>query len=251
MQAPITLITGGSRGLGAAMAAALAEDGHDLLITYRERADAAEAVLAQIRAQGRRAAARRLDVDALDDFPAFAEWVDEQLGAWGVEGLDGLVNNAGMGLHAALEQTTRAQFDALFATHLRGPFFLTQCLLPLLNDGARIVNLSSGLARFSLPGYGAYAAMKGAVEVLSRYQAREFAQRGIRVNCLAPGAIATDFGGGALRDNAGIQQFVASVTALDRVGQPADIGGAIRALLHPGLGWVTGQRIEASGGMFL
>ncbi len=251
MQAPITLITGGSRGLGAAMAQALAGDGHDLLITYRDRADAAEAVLAQLHAQGRRAAALRLDVDDVAGFPAFVQALRAQLQAWDAEHLDALVNNAGQGVYAPLADTTLAQFDALVATHLRGPFFLSQQLLPLLREGSRIVNLSSGLARFSLPGYGAYAAMKGAVEVLSRYQAKEFAERGIRVNTLAPGAIETDFGGGTVRDNVQVNAFVASVTALGRVGLPEDIGGAIRALLHPGAGWVTGQRIEASGGMLL
>jgi NAD(P)-dependent dehydrogenase (short-subunit alcohol dehydrogenase family) len=249
--APTTLITGGSRGLGAAMALALADDGHDLLISYRDRADAAQQVVAQIEAKGRRAAALRLDVDAVDRFAAFAAQVRTQLAAWGAEGLSGLINNAGQGVHTALAETTLAEFDALIATHLRGPFFLTQALLPLLGEGARVVNISSGLTRFAIPGYGAYASMKGAIEVLGRYQAQEFAARGIRVNTLAPGAIATDFGGGAVRDNAQLNAHIASLTALGRVGEAADIGGAIRALMHPGAGWITGQRIEASGGMQL
>ncbi|WP_457350256.1 SDR family NAD(P)-dependent oxidoreductase [Roseateles sp. P5_D6] len=248
---PITLITGGSRGLGAQMALALARDGHDIVLTYREAAAAADAVVAQIQALGRRALALPLDVADPTSFPAFAERLDAGLKAWGASQLGGLINNAGAGAHASFAETTPAQFDAMLAIHLKGPFFLTQALLPLLADGASVLNVSSGLARFTIPGYAAYAAMKGAVEVLTRYQAKELAARGIRVNTLAPGAIATDFGGGAVRDNAELNRFVASVTALGRVGEAEDIGGAAAALMRPGAGWITGQRIEASGGMFL
>ncbi|CAM3708197.1 SDR family NAD(P)-dependent oxidoreductase [Roseateles saccharophilus] len=247
----ITLITGGSRGLGAAMALALARDNHDIVLTYREAATAADTVVAQIQALGRRALALPLDVADAAGFPAFVARLQAGLDAWGASRLDGLVNNAGAGAHASFAKTTPAQFDAMLAIHLKGPFFLTQALLPLLADGARVLNISSGLARFTVPGYGAYAVMKGAVEVLSRYQAKELAARGIRVNTLAPGAIATDFGGGAVRDNAELNRFVASVTALGRAGEAADIGGAAAALMRPGAGWITGQRVEASGGMFL
>ena len=248
---PITLITGGSRGLGAQMALALARDGHDIVLTYREASSAAHAVVAQIQALGRHALALPLDVADAAAFPAFAERVHAGLAAWGAQRLDGLINNAGTGAHASFAETTSAQFDDMVAIHLKGPFFLTQALLPLLADGARVLNISSGLARFTIPGYAAYAAMKGAVEVLSRYQAKELASRGIRVNTLAPGAIATDFGGGAVRDNAELNRFITSVTALGRVGEAEDIGGAAAALMRPGAGWITGQRIEASGGMFL
>ena len=248
---PITLITGGSRGLGAQMALALARDGHDIVLTYREAAGAADAVVAQVQALGRRALALPLDVADAASFPAFADRVREGLAAWGTSHLSGLINNAGMGTHAPFADTTPAQFDALVAVHLKGPYFLTQALLPLLGDEARVLNISSGLARFSLPGYSAYAVMKGGVEVMTRYQARELAARGIRVNTLAPGAIATDFGGGAVRDDAEVNRFVASVTALGRVGEAQDIGGAAAALMRPGTGWITGQRVEASGGMFL
>ncbi len=248
---PITLITGGSRGLGAQMALALARDGHDIVLTYREAAGAADAVVAQIQALGRRAQALPLDVADAAGFADFTARLRDGLAAWGAQALDGLINNAGAGAHASFAETTPAQFDAMVAIHLRGPFFLTQALLPLLADGARVLNISSGLARFSLPGYAAYAAMKGAVEVLSRYQAKELAARGIRVNTLAPGAIATDFGGGAVRDNADVNRFVASVTALGRVGEAEDIGGAAATLMSPKAGWITGQRVEASGGMFL
>lgn len=248
---PITLITGGSRGLGASMALALARDGHDIVLTYREARAAADAVVAQIQALGRRALALPLDVADASSFAAFATQLRDGLAGWGAHHIDGLINNAGAGAHASFAETTPAQFDAMLAIHLKGPFFLTQALLPLLADGARVLNISSGLARFTIPGYAAYAAMKGAVEVLSRYQAHELAARGIRVNTLAPGAIATDFGGGAVRDNAELNRFVASVTALGRVGEADDIGGAAAALMRPGAGWITGQRVEASGGMFL
>ena len=248
---PITLITGGSRGLGAQMALALARDGHDVVLTYREAAGAAQGVVQQIQALSRRALALPLDVADPAAFPVFVEQLRQGLAGWGASRLDSLVNNAGAGAHASFAETTPAQFDSMFAIHLKGPFFLTQALLPLLADGARVLNISSGLARFTIPGYAAYAAMKGAVEVLSRYQAKELSGRGIRVNTLAPGAIATDFGGGAVRDNAELNRFVASVTALGRVGEGEDIGGAVAALMRPGAGWITGQRIEASGGMFL
>lgn len=249
--APLTLITGGSRGLGRAMAFAVARQGHDVLLTYRSQQAEAEAVVAEIEALGQRAAALPLDVGQSDVFDTFADAVRTRLTAWGRERFDHLVNNAGMGVHAGFAETTRAQFDALVDVHLKGPFFLTQTLLPLLADGGRIVNISSGLARFALPGYAAYAAMKGAMEVLTRYQAKELGARGIAVNIIAPGAIETDFGGGAVRDNAKLNAFVAAQTALGRVGLPDDIGGAVALLLSPGAGWINAQRIEVSGGMFV
>jgi NAD(P)-dependent dehydrogenase (short-subunit alcohol dehydrogenase family) len=252
---PITLITGGSRGLGAQMALALARDGHDIVLTYRDNAAAADAVVAQIQALGRRAQALPLDVADMATFPAFVEKLGAGLAAWGARHLDGLINNAGAGAHAGFEQTTPAQFDAMLSIHLKGPFFLTQALLPLLASGAmtgaRVLNISSGLARFTLPGYAAYAAMKGAIEVLTRYQAKELGARGIAVNVVAPGAIETDFGGGLTRDNAQVNSYIASQTALGRAGLPDDIGGAIASLLQPENRWITGQRIEVSGGMFL
>ncbi|MBD9469447.1 SDR family oxidoreductase [Pseudoxanthomonas sp. PXM01] len=248
---PLTLITGGSRGLGRNMALAVARQGHDVLITYRSQQAEAAAVVAEIEALGQRAAALPLDVGQSGGFDAFAESVRAQLAAWHRDRIDHLVNNAGMGVHAGFAETTREQFDALVDVHLKCPFFLTQTLLPLIADGGRIVNISSGLARFALPGYAAYAAMKGAMEVLTRYQAKELGARGIAVNIVAPGAIETDFGGGAVRDNAQLNAFVASQTALGRVGQPDDIGGVVASLLSPAMGWVNAQRIEASGGMFL
>lgn len=170
---------------------------------------------------------------------------------WTTDKIDFIVNNAGVGVHAAFADTTEADFDALMNMHFKGAFSLTQGLLPLIKDGGRIVNVSSGLARFSLPGYAAYAAMKGAVEVLTRYLAKELGPRGGAVNTLAPGAIETDFGGGAVRDNTDLNAFVASVTAMGRAGQPDDIGQTVASLLTRDSQWMTGQRIEISGGMFL
>ncbi|MGR4874739.1 SDR family NAD(P)-dependent oxidoreductase [Pseudoxanthomonas sp. LARHCG66] len=248
---PLTLITGGSRGLGRNMALAIARQGHDVILTYRSQQAEAAAVVAEIEALGQRAAALPLDVGQSGTFDAFVDAVRAQLTSWGRDRFDHLVNNAGMGVHAGFAETTRAQFDALVDVHFKGPFFLTQALLPLLADGGRIINISSGLARFALPGYAAYAAMKGAMEVLTRYQAKELGARGIAVNIVAPGAIETDFGGGAVRDNAQLNAFVASQTALGRVGVPDDIGGVVASLLSPANRWINAQRIEASGGMFL
>ena len=249
---PIALITGGSRGLGKNTALQLAAQGSDIILTYRSARAEAELTVAAIQALGRRAVALPLDVSVSASFPAFASAVQQALStSFDRARFDHLVNNAGEGRHASIMETTEAQFDDLVNMHLKGVFFLTQMLLPLMNDGGRIVNISSGLTRFALPGYGAYAAMKGAVEVLSRYLAKELGARGIAVNTLAPGAIETDFGGGAVRDNAQLNGFVAAQTALGRVGLPDDIGGAIAALLAPGSGWINAQRIEASGGMFV
>jgi NAD(P)-dependent dehydrogenase (short-subunit alcohol dehydrogenase family) len=250
---PLTLITGGSRGLGRNAALHLARQGHDLILTFRQQADEAASVVAEVEALGRRAVALPLDTGDVATFPGFVAALRDRLPQrFGRTTFDHLVNNAGHGLHAAFADTTQAQFDGLMQVHLKGPFFLTQALLPLIADGGRILNVSSGLARFSPPsGYSAYATMKGGIEVLTRYLARELGPRGIAVNCIAPGAIATDFAGGTVRDNPQVNAWVASNTALGRAGEPDDIGGAIAAVLSPGFRWATGQRIEVSGGMFL
>ena len=245
------LITGGSRGLGRNAALALAADGADIVLTYRSQAAAAEAVVAQIEALGRRAAALSLDVADSGSFPGFADRLRDQLGQWQRDSLDGLVNNAGDAHYALIADTTPASFDHLVNVHLKGPYFLTQALLPLLADGSRIVNISSGLARFSLPGSSAYAMMKGGIEVFTRYLAKELGARGISANTLAPGAIETDFGGGRVRDDATTNSMVASITALGRAGQPDDIGPAVVALLSPATRWINAQRVEASGGMLI
>lgn len=248
----IALVTGGSRGLGRNAAIHLARSGVDVVLTYRSQRAEADAVVAQIQALGRRAVALPLDVSVASGFGAFAETLGQTLRAtWGRERFDYLFNNAGTGVHVGFAETTEAQFDEMVAVHLKSTFFLTQKLLPLIEDGGRILNVSSGLARFALPGYAAYAAMKGGIEVLTRYMAKELGARGIAVNTLAPGAIETDFGGGTVRDNQQVNAFVASQTALGRVGLPDDIGGVVAALLSPGTGWINAQRIEASGGMFV
>lgn len=249
---PIALITGASRGLGKSMALHLADRGADVLVTYRSGAKEANDVVGQIERLGRKAIALPLDVGDSRSFGAFAEAVKGELHrTWQRQQFDFLVNNAGIGVHASFADTTEEQFDSLMNIHLKGTFFLTQKLLPLIADGGRIVNISSGLARFSLPGFSAYAAMKGGIEVLSRYLAKELGSRKITVNVLAPGAIETDFGGGAVRDNQEMNRAIASQTALGRVGLPDDIGAAVSLLLAPEAQWINGQRIEASGGIML
>ncbi|MFZ6819938.1 SDR family NAD(P)-dependent oxidoreductase [Undibacterium sp. Ji22W] len=248
----IALITGGSRGLGKNTAQHLARKDVDIVLTYHSKQDEAAAVVADLRQLGRTAVAIQLDVGNAASFLGFSQSLSQVLqDNWGQQQFDYLLNNAGIGSHAHFADTSEAQFDQLMNVHFKGVFFLTQRLLPLLKDGGRILNVSSGLTRFALPGYSAYAAMKGAVEVLSRYQAKELGSRGISVNVLAPGAIETDFGHGAVRDNAVLNQFVAEQTALGRAGLPDDIGGVAAALLAGDTGWINGQRIEASGGMFL
>jgi NAD(P)-dependent dehydrogenase (short-subunit alcohol dehydrogenase family) len=234
------------------MALHLAERGVDVLVTYRAAAREAAHLVAELEAKGRRAAALPLDVADSKSVAAFAEQVKSALDrVWQRERFDYLVNNAGVGAHASFAETTEAQFDELMNVHLKGTFFLSQRLLPLLADGGRILNVSSGLSRFSMPGYAAYAAMKGGVDVLTRYMAKELGTRKISVNTLAPGAIETDFGGGVVRDNAGLNAAIAAQTALGRVGLPDDVGGAVALLLSPEGAWINGQRVEVSGGMLL
>lgn len=249
---PVALVTGSSRGLGKSIALHLAERGVDSILTYRSAADEARAVAGEIAQHGRRAVVLPLDVGRPETFADFTALLRAELErTWRRPRFDYLVNNAGVGLHASLADTSEAQFDELFNVHFKGPFFLTQRLLPLIEDGGRILNISSGLARFTFPGYGAYASMKGAIEVFTRYLAKELGPRGITVNTLAPGAIATDFNGGAVRDNPAINQAVAATIALGRVGLPEDIGAAASLLLSPESGWINGQRIEVSGGQML
>lgn len=252
MTRKIALITGASRGLGKNAALHLAAQGIDVIGTYHSRADEAQALVTEIESLGSRAVMLQLDVGQSEGFAHFTAQVEEVLRSrFDRQHFDFLLNNAGIGVYANFVDTSVEQFDLLMNIHLKGPFFLTQKLLPLIADGGRILNVSSGLTRFSLPGYGTYAAMKGAMEVLTRYQAKELGARGISVNTLAPGAIETDFGGGTVRDNAAVNKMVADNTALGRVGLPDDIGAAIALLLAPGSQWINGQRVEASGGMFL
>ena len=252
MRERIALVTGGSRGLGKNAVLKLAAEGTDIILTWNSSQQEAQEVVREIEGKGRKAAALQLNVGDTASFARFAQQVKETLThVWQRDTFDYLVNNAGTGLYAPYTETTEAQFDDAVNIHFKGPFFLTQQLLPLIKDGGRILNVSSGLARFTQPGSGTYAAMKGAMEVLTRYQAKELGVRGISVNIIAPGAIETDFGGGRVRDNAELNQLLASQTALGRVGLPDDIGDAIAALLSDKLVWMNAQRIEVSGGMFL
>lgn len=252
MRERIALVTGGSRGTGKNAVLKLAAEGTDIILTWNSSQQEAQEVVHKIEGIGKKAAALQLNVGDTASFARFAQQVKETLThVWQRDTFDYLVNNAGTGLYAPYTETTEAQFDDAVNIHFKGPFFLTQQLLPLIKDGGRILNVSSGLARFTQPGSGTYAAMKGAMEVLTRYQAKELGVRGISVNIIAPGAIETDFGGGRVRDNAELNQLLASQTALGRVGLPDDIGDAIAALLSDKLGWMNAQRIEVSGGMFL
>ena len=245
----ITLITGASRGLGRNTALSIARRGGDVIATYHSRSADAQAVVAEVQALGRKAVALQLDTGVVGTFPAFADRLRSALQAtWQRDTFDHLVNNAGHGEFAPFASTTEAQFDGLVNVHLKGVFFLTQTLLPLLADGGRIVNFSSGLTRLNYPGFAAYAAMKGAVEVLTNYLAKELGARGIAVNTVAPGAIETDFGGGAVRDTPAMNQHIAQITALGRVGLPDDIGPMVASLLGEDNRWVNAQRIEVSGG---
>jgi NAD(P)-dependent dehydrogenase (short-subunit alcohol dehydrogenase family) len=248
----IALVTGASRGLGKNTALTLARKGVDVIVTYHNSEEDAQNVVSAIAEIGAKAVALQLDTSNTKTFDGFVEQVKQSLqDKWQTENFDYLVNNAGVGVHASFADTTEDDFDRLMNIHVKGVFFLTQKLLPLINDGGRIVNISSGLARFALPGYAAYASMKGAIEVLTRYMAKELGQRQIAVNVVAPGAIETDFNGGAVRDNPEINNFIASQTALGRVGLPDDIGGAIASLLSEENRWVNAQRIEVSGGQFV
>lgn len=248
----IALITGASRGLGRNMALHLAKRGVHIIGTYRSGVTEAESLMREIEAQGGKAVMLPLDITDTASFQAFASAVTDILKSdFGRERFDFLVNNAGNGLFSNFVDATEEQFGSLVATHLRGPIFLTQTLLPLMADGGRILNVSSGFVRFTLPGYSIYAAVKAAVEVLTRYMAVELGSRQIRVNAIAPGAIATDFGGGAVRDNQDVNAYVAQGIALGRVGLPNDIGGAVAAILSDDMAWANGTTFDISGGQLL
>jgi NAD(P)-dependent dehydrogenase (short-subunit alcohol dehydrogenase family) len=245
----IAVVTGSSRGLGRSTALNLAKKGVNVIVTYHSNVEEAAKVVAEIESIGAKAVALQLDTANTKTFDDFVAQVKQSLQAtFQTDRLDFLINNAGTGGYASFADTTEEDFDHLMNIHVKGVFFLTQKLLPLINDGGRIVNLSTGLTRIILPGYGAYASMKGAIETLTLYMAKELGARKIAVNVVAPGAIATDFGGGAVRDNPELNQYLASQTALGRVGLPDDIGGAIAALLSEDNQWVNAQRIEVSGG---
>lgn len=252
MATKIGLVTGASRGLGKNTALAMARKGIDVVLTYQSNQALAQDVVSDIQALGRKAVALQLDVAQVKTFDAFAANVKQALNThWQTEKFDYLINNAGTGITAPFAETTEQIFDDMVNIHLKSTFFVTQKLLPLINDGGRIINISSGLARFTLPGYSAYAAMKGGIEVLTRYMAKELGARQIAVNTVAPGAIETDFGQGLVRDNKDVNAYIAAQTALGRVGVPDDIGPMITSLLSEDNRWVNAQRIEASGGMLI
>jgi NAD(P)-dependent dehydrogenase (short-subunit alcohol dehydrogenase family) len=246
------LVTGGSRGLGRDMAINLAKNGIDVILTYYNNKQKAEEVVAEIESLGQKAAAFKLDTGDVTLFDEFLKTVTLYLKEQnGNPNFDFLINNAGTALYSLFTETTEEQFDSVMNIHFKGVFFLTQKSLPFINDGGRIINISSGLARFSFPGSSAYGSMKGAIEVLTRYLAKELGPRGIAANVVAPGAIETDFGGGRVRDNKEINDNIASLTALGRVGLPEDIGGVVAFLCTEKAKWINGERIELSGGMML
>lgn len=247
----IALVTGGSRGLGRNTILQLAKRGVDSIFTYHTNEAEAQQVVQSVRDLGREAVALQLNTADTSSFDGFVQNVRQVLAELGAKRFDYLVNNAGTSHHNSIEQTTEEELDQLYNVHFKGVFFLTQKLLPLINDGGRIVNISSGLTRMSIPGSAAYASMKGAVEVLTRYLAKELGERRIAVNTVAPGAIATDFSGGMVRDNAELNKQIAGMTALGRAGLPDDIGPMIASLLSEDNRWVNAQRIEVSGGMLI
>lgn len=247
----IALITGASRGLGKNAAQRLAEKGFDVILTYHVKKVEANQVMADIMALGRKAAAIQLDVSNIASLDRFVAEVKGVLQHWESDKIDALINNAGIGATIPFAEATEEDFDRFMNTHFKGVYFLTQKMLPVLADGGRIINVSTGTTRFCVPGYSIYASMKGAIETFTRYLAKELGPRKITANVIAPGAIETDFNDAAIRNNPQMKGFLASQTALGRVGEAEDIGGIVAFLCSDEAGWINGQRIEASGGMFL
>ncbi|WP_338792788.1 SDR family oxidoreductase [Bernardetia sp. MNP-M8] len=251
-QTKIAVVTGGSRGLGKDMAINIAKKGIDVILTYNNNKEEAQKVVKQIEEIGQKAVALQLNVAEIKSFDSFTENVKTALkNHFNSSKIDFLINNAGIGIHTAFTQTTEEQFDILSTIHLKGVVFLTQKMLLIMNDGGGVVNISSGLTRIALAGYSIYATMKGAIETLTKYQAKELGERKIRVNVVAPGAIETDFGNGTVRDNADVNAFIAANTALGRVGLPDDIGSVVAFLCTQDAKWVNAQRIEVSGGQMI
>lgn len=248
----IALVTGGSRGLGKNAALKIAQKGLDVIITYKNSKEEAEAVVNEIKASGRKAAAYQLDTRDVKSFGAFVKEVTKHLEKeTGSPEIDFLINNAGTALYAPIMETTEEQLDDIVDVHFKGVFFLTQKMLPFISDGGGIINISSGLARFALPGSSVYGSMKAGIEMLTKYMAKELGPRRIKANVIAPGAIETDFGGGRTRDDKEVNATISNITALGRAGLPDDIGGIVAFLCTDDAGWINGQRIEASGGMLL
>jgi NAD(P)-dependent dehydrogenase (short-subunit alcohol dehydrogenase family) len=248
----IALVTGGSRGIGRNSAISLSKKGIDVIITYNNQKEKADEVVKEIEANGGKAAAIQLDVSDISSFDSFVSKLSDVLkNKWSQERFNFLINNAGISNHTPILKVTEEEFDKIFNVHFKGVFFLTQKLIPLIADKGGIVNTSTGLTRFTVPGSGIYASVKGAVEVFTRYLAKELGAKGIRVNTIAPGAINTEFSGDAYIKNPGLKDFIGSQTTLGRIGEASDIGGVVASLCTDEMGWVNAQRIEASGGMFL
>jgi NAD(P)-dependent dehydrogenase (short-subunit alcohol dehydrogenase family) len=247
----IAIVTGGSRGLGRSTVVNLARRGVKTIFTYHSRADEADKVVAEAETAGAKAIALQLDVGDTSTFDAFVENVRSKLQGLGGDRFDYLVNNAGISHHQLLASTSEEDLDMLYRVNFKGPFFLTQKLLPILNDGGRIINISTGLTRFSADASGPYASLKGALEVFTRYLAKELGPRGITANSVAPGAVMTDFSGGIVRDNPAVNKMIGDLTALGRPGVPEDIGPMVASLLSDDNRWVNAQRIEVSGGTFI
>jgi len=248
----VALVTGGSRGLGKDMCLQLAKKGFDIILTYNSSVNEAANVVSEISAMGNKAKAIQLDVSNVKGFDEFIQNVSSALKHdFATENIFALVNNAGIAAYTSIAETSEEVFDSMVNIHLKAPYFLTQKLLPIISDGGSIVNISSGLARFCYPNYAPYAIMKAGIESLTRYQAQEFGRRKIRVNTVAPGAIATDFGGGAVRDNKDLNAMIANSTALGRVGLPDDIGSVVAFLCSDDAKWVNAQRIEVAGGVHI
>ena len=248
----IALVTGGSRGLGKNMATSLAAKGHDVIITYNANRELADEVIAEIENDGKKAAALQLDVSDFKSLPGFLQTVSEVLKSkWQKDKFDFLINNAGIGATIPFEKVTENDFDKFVNIHFKSVYFLTQQALPIINDKGRIINISTGTTRFCVPGYSIYASMKGAIEIFTKYLAKDVGARGITANVVAPGPIETDFNNAAIRNNPDRKAVMASLTALKRIGQAEDIGGIIAFLCSEDAGWITGQRIEASGGINL
>ncbi|QEE48465.1 SDR family oxidoreductase [Flavobacterium alkalisoli] len=252
MSSKIAIVTGGSRGLGRDMVINLAKNGNNIIFTYHSNKSEADKVVAEVISLGQKALACQLDVSAIKSFDTFVDTISDHLQAHeGSPNFDFLVNNAGTGVYGSVTETSEEAFDAMMNVHFKGVYFLTQKLLPLLNDGGRVINISSGLTRVSFPNVSAYASMKGAIETYTRCLAKELGPRKITANTIAPGAIATDFGGGSNKSDENKRAVIANLTALGRVGEPEDIGGVVAFLCSPEAGWINAQRIELSGGMMI
>jgi NAD(P)-dependent dehydrogenase (short-subunit alcohol dehydrogenase family) len=248
----VAIITGGSRGVGKSAALNVARRGTGVILTYNCHPDEAEAVVSEIQKSGGKAAALKLDVTKTASFGDFVSLVEQTLQKeWSQKTFDYLVNNAGTAQRTLIKDTTEEQFDQLTNVHLKGPFFLTQKLIPLMADGGLVLNVSSGLTRFTNPaGVATYASLKGAMEVFTKYIVREYASRKIRANIVAPGALDTQFAGPNGRDE-NQKKMIGEHTALGRCGEADDIGPLIAALLSDDCRWVNGQRIEATGGVLI